>query len=165
MWIGRDRGNTSVRNDRIIYPPSALLGINWQAADRTQFNLDINYALWSMARYTVLDPPLVRDAFSIRAGGQWYPLPPSGNFLTNFALRGGLYFSQGYPAGAGQQFNEMGVTLGTGYRFSENEDGKIDGTVAVGLRDGQSSANERLFRVWVSFVGIESWFFPAPEEE
>jgi long-subunit fatty acid transport protein len=152
-------------NDKITYPPSALLGLNWQAAERTQFNLDVNYALWSMARYTVLEPSAVRDSFSIRTGGQWYPLPPSGNFLSNFALRGGLYFSQGYPNDPGHRFNEMGLTMGTGYRFSENEDSKIDGAVAIGLRNGQSSADERLFRVWVSFVGLENWFFPPPEEE
>lgn len=158
-------GEYNREDQKVTYPPTANLGITYHAAERTTLNCDLGYALWSQAKYSASDPPQVRDALSLRTGAEWYPLPRSSNFMSNVALRGGLYFSQGYPNAPGKQFNEYAVTVGTGYRFPGNQNSTMDFAAALGLRNGQSTADEQLFRVWVSFVGLENWFIKNLDDE
>lgn len=147
-------------------PWSAGLGAGYAVGPRGRLAADLRYTGWS--RFAVDGRGFgYRDTLEFHAGAEGrISTATRGFFLWRMPYRLGAFYVPWYSKERGE-LAQLGVAVGGGYLFQNNEESRLDVSLAYGRRGGSGSEGlrEETLDLYVSFVGLETWIGKRDVEE
>jgi long-subunit fatty acid transport protein len=154
------------RDRRFAMPYSFGVGAAYVPGPRGRFAADARYTRWS--RFAVDGEDFgCRDTFELHAGAEGrLTTARKSFFLWRMPYRAGVSYVPWYSTESGR-FAKVGVSLGAGYLFMNNEDSRLDFTLVYGRRGDLASRGleEEMFDFYLSIVGLETWLGKHERED
>lgn len=151
---------------KFALPWAAGLGAAYAVGPRGRLAADLRYTGWS--RFAVDGEGFgYRDTLEFHAGAEGrISTSKRGFFLWRMPYRLGAFYVPWYSKERGE-FAHFGVAAGAGYLFLNNEESRLDVSLAYGRRGGLASdgLREETFDLYISFVGLETWIGKRETEE
>jgi long-subunit fatty acid transport protein len=147
-------------------PWSAGLGAAYVVGPRGRFAADLRYTAWSAFAVDGHDFGY-RNTLEFHAGAEGrLTTAKKSFFLWRMPYRAGVSYVPWYSTEHGE-LAKMGVSVGAGYLFKNNENSRLD--VALGYsRRGNSPSEglkEEMIDFYVSIVGLEAWLGKRGRED
>ena len=151
----------------IKYPASFGFGFMLEKEDKWMWGAEFNSSLWSNYRYYG-EPDLLRNTWTVRAGGQYIPNINSKSYWSRVLYRAGFSFGPDY-VDVGQKLNQYLFSFGAGLpvrrSFYTNQYTTINTTFEIGGRGNKNnSVRENIFKVSIGFNLSDIWFNPRKYE-
>lgn len=154
------------KDRRFAMPYSFGVGAAYVPGPRGRFAADARYTRWS--RFAVDGEGLgYRDTFEFHAGAEGrLTTARKSFFLLRMPYRAGVSYVPWYATERGR-FAKVGVSLGAGYLFMNNEDSRLDVTLVYGRRGDLATRGleEEMFDFYLSIVGLETWLGKRERED
>ena len=153
-------GEVSRESATFDFPINFGLGVGWTPSRNLLLVGDFRYEMWS--GFTI--DGVERGYDDTLHAGLGVEVIPSRRF-TDFFLwrmpwRVGGYYETLYDSPRGTGFSELGVTVGTGVFFGEEDESTIDLAFQYARRGNldENGLEEEIFRLSVSFNGSDNWW-------
>jgi hypothetical protein len=151
---------------RFTMPWAAGLGAAYVLGPRGRFAADVRYTAWSAFAVDGEDSGY-RDTVEFHAGAEGrLTTAKKSFFLWRMPYRAGVSYVPWYSTEHGE-FAKMGVAVGAGYLFMNNENSRLDVALEYSRRGGSPAQGlkEEMFDIYLSIVGLEAWLGKRGRED
>jgi len=164
--ISNVEGEIAEEDTSIRYPVVLGFGVSVKPVNTLTVGFDLINSRWAGFKIGGHTDGRLRNTTEYRLGIEFQPPLLKKRFiLLRLPARFGYYYRPWYSLGAdGARYSENGITFGTGLMFIENENSSIDVAFQVGWRDG-GELKENIYRLYLTFNGIEKWLGKYIEED
>ena len=147
----------------VVYPGSFGFGLMLEDEDKWMFGVEFNRTLWTNYRYYD-EPDMLRNNWTVRAGGQFIPDINGKKYLQRVIYRAGVSYGPD-AVSLGQPLNQYMVTFGTALpvrrNFYTNQYTTINLVIEAGARGNKdNSVREGIVRFAVGMNLSDIWFNP-----
>jgi hypothetical protein len=151
---------------RFTLPWSVGFGAAYAIGPRGSLAADVRYNRWSA--FAVDGENLgYRNTFEVHAGAEGRLTTAKRSFfLWRMPYRAGVSYVPWYATTNGE-FAKVGLSLGAGYLFTENEDSRLDFALEFSRRGDLASQGlgEEMIDFHLSVVGLETWLGKRERED
>ncbi len=153
-------GEVSRESATFDFPVNFGLGVGWTANRNLLLVGDFRYEMWSGFAIDGVE----RGYDDTLHAGLGVEVIPSRRFTDFFLFRMpwrvGGYYETLYDSPRGTDLTELGVTVGTGIFFGEEDESAIDVAFQYARRGNfdENGLEEEIFRVMVSLNGSDNWW-------